>query len=31
MRAETIKRIAIVLAVMGCVLIGNGMYAKFAG
>ncbi len=31
MRAETTTRIAIVLAVMSCVLIGSGVYAKFAG
>jgi hypothetical protein len=31
MKAETTTRVAIVLAVMSLVLIGSGVYAKFAG
>lgn len=29
MKAETTTRVAIVLAIMSCVLIGCGIYAKF--
>ncbi|MDR6549688.1 hypothetical protein J2736_000871 [Paenibacillus qinlingensis] len=31
MKAETTTRVAIVLAIMSCVLIGSGVYAKLSG
>lgn len=31
MRDETTTRVAIVIAVMSCVLIGSGVYTRFAG